>query len=37
LSEAATLTKGAQIIVPRYLVPIAAPSAASSHGTSNRR
>ena len=37
LSEAATLTKGAQIIVPRYLVPIAAPSAVSSHGTSNRR
>ena len=37
LSEAATLTKGAQIIVPRYLVPIGAPSAVSSHGTSNRR
>jgi LysM repeat protein len=37
LSEAATLTKGAQIIVPRYLIPIATPSAVSSHATSNRR
>ena len=31
LSEAAALTKGARIIVPRYLVPMAAPSAVSSH------
>jgi LysM repeat protein len=37
LSEAAALTKGARIIVPRYLVPMAASSAVSSHAASNRR
>jgi len=36
LSEDAALTKGARIIVPRYLVPMAAPSAVSSHAVSNR-
>ena len=36
-ADAATLTKGAQIIVPRYLVPIAAPNAVSPHAASNRR
>jgi len=34
LSEAAALTKGERIIVPRYLVPMAGPSAASSHAAS---
>jgi hypothetical protein len=33
LSEAAALTKGARIIVPRYLIPTAAPSAVSSHAS----
>ena len=37
LSEDAALTKGARIIVPRYLVPMAAPSADSSHAVSNGR
>jgi hypothetical protein len=37
LSEAAVLAKGARIIVPRYLVPMAAPSAVSSHAASNGR
>ena len=37
LSEDAALTKGARIIVPRYLVPMAAPSAVSSHAASNTR
>jgi LysM domain-containing protein len=37
LSEDAALTKGARIIVPRYLVPMAASSAVSSHAASNRR
>jgi hypothetical protein len=37
LSEAAALTTGARIIVPRYLVPLAAPSADSSNAASNRR
>ena len=37
LSEAAELTKGERIIVPRYLVPMAAPNAVSSHAASNRR
>jgi hypothetical protein len=37
LSDAAALTKGERIIVPRYLVPMAAPSAVSSHAASNRR
>jgi len=37
LSEAVALTKGDRIIVPRYLVPMAAPSADSSHAASNRR
>jgi len=37
LSEAVALSKGARIIVPRYLVPMAAPSAVSSHAASNRR
>jgi hypothetical protein len=36
LSEDAPLTKGARIIVPRYLVPMAAPSAVSSDAVSNR-
>jgi hypothetical protein len=36
LSEDAALTKGARIIVPRYLVPMAAPSAVSSDAVSNR-
>src|SRR6516165_7598646 len=36
LSEAVVLTKGARIIVPRYLVPTAAPSAVSSRAASNR-
>ena len=37
LSEDAALTKGARIIVPRYLVPTAAPGAVSSRAASNRR
>jgi LysM repeat protein len=37
LSEAAALTRGARIIVPRYLAPMPAPSAVSSHADSNRR
>jgi len=37
LSEAAALTKGARIIVPRYLVPTAALSAVSSQAASNKR
>jgi len=36
LSEAAALTKGQRIIVPRYLVPMAASSAVSPHAASNR-
>jgi hypothetical protein len=36
LSEDAALTKGQRIIVPRYLVPIAASSAISSQAVSNR-
>ena len=36
LSEAAALTKGDRIIVPRYLSPMAAPSPVSSHAASNR-
>src|SRR5215469_1914970 len=37
LSEDAALTKGQHIIVPRYLVPMAASSGVSSHAASNRR
>ena len=37
LSEAAALTKGELIIVPRYLIPMAAPSPVSSRAASNRR
>jgi LysM domain len=36
LSEDAALTKGQRIIVPRYLVPMAGPSALSSQAVSNR-
>jgi hypothetical protein len=37
LPAAAALTKGERIIVPRYLVPMGAPSAVSSHAASDRR
>jgi hypothetical protein len=37
LSEAAALTKGERIIVPRYLIPMAAPGPVSSRAASNRR
>jgi LysM domain len=36
LSEDAALTKGQRIIVPRYLIPMAEPSALSSQAISNR-
>jgi len=37
LSEDSALTKGERVIVPRYLVPMAPPSAVSSRAASNRR
>jgi hypothetical protein len=37
LSEAAALTKGERIIVPRYLIPMAAPIPVSSRAAPNRR
>jgi hypothetical protein len=37
LSEAAALSKDERIIVPRYLIPMAAPIPVSSRAGSNRR
>ena len=37
LSGGAELTKGERIIMPRYLIPMAAPSALPSQAASNRR